>query len=156
LAGVAQAGKPVSASPVKGAKVNPAVVLTAHKLISTALSPQGVGGGAPPGFAAVDAPQTISCKTHANCTIEAIMMVQFDSGEGGATPGPWAICLSVDGNFNACPYMDDGHNNGFFTAATATGFATGLAAGTHTVQTFLYTSSGTTIFNFDIAYHSYT
>jgi hypothetical protein len=156
LAGVAQAGKTVSASPVKG-KVAPATVLANHKLLQTRLSPQGFSGAtAPPGFFAIDAPQTISCKTFSNCNIEASMMVQFGSGVNGETPGPWAICLNVDGNYNACPYYDDGHNNGFFTTGTATGFLTGLSPGNHTVQTFLYTSNGTTVYNYDVAYHSYS
>jgi hypothetical protein len=156
LSGVAQAGKSPASSPVAG-NARPAIILANHKLIQTALSPQGFSGAvAPPGFFAVDAPQTISCKTHANCNIEAIMMVQFDSGVGGATPGPWAVCLNVDGNYNTCPYFSDGANNGFFTTGTATGFLTGLAAGPHTVQTFLYTSNGTTVYNYDVAYHSYT
>jgi hypothetical protein len=156
LSGVAQAGKSPASSPVAG-KARPAIILSNHKVIQTQLSPQGFSGAvAPPGFFAVDAPQTISCKTHSNCIIEAIMMVQFGSGVNGETPGPWAICLNVDGNYNTCPFYDDGHNNGFFTAGTATGYLTGLAAGTHTVQTFLYTSNGTTVYNYDVAYHSYT
>jgi hypothetical protein len=156
LAGVAQAGKSPASSPVTG-KAQPGVVLANHKLLQTALSPQGFSGAvAPPGFFAVDAPQTISCKLKTNCIIEAIMMVQFGSGVYGETPGPWAICLNVDGNYNTCPFYDDGHNNGFFTTGTATGFLTGLGAGNHTVQTFLYTSNGTTVYNYDVAYHSYS
>ncbi len=158
FAGVAQAGKQVAASPVKGAKIaNPGSINVAHKLLSTALSPNGYNGNAVgAGFQPVDPPQTITCKKAVTCTVNAVMTVQFDSGSGGYTPGPWAICLNVDGIYNSCPYADDGHNNGFFTAATLTGSVTGLGAGAHTVETFLYTSNGTGIYNYDIAYHSYS
>jgi hypothetical protein len=67
-----------------------------------------------------------------------------------------AICLNIDGNYNACPFMDDGHSNGSYTTGTATGYLTGLSAGVHTVQTFLYTSTSTTIEDLNIEYHSYS
>jgi hypothetical protein len=157
--GVAQASRTASTSPVKVKGAAPAqVTVAAGKLLKTVIVANGfsgatVGGG----FNAVDSPHVINCAaTKAPCTFEGIMMVQFASGVGGETPGPWAICLNVDGNYNTCPYMNNGANNGFFTAATATGYISTLPAGNHTVQTYLYTSNGTTIYNFDIAYHEYT
>jgi hypothetical protein len=121
--------------------------------VANGFSGATVGGG----FQALDSSHVINCPaTKAPCTDEGIMMMQFDSGGGGFTPGPWSICLNVDGNYNRCPYMDSGASKRFSTAATATGYATSLAAGNHTVQTYLYTRNSTVICNFDIAYHEYT
>jgi hypothetical protein len=157
--GVAQASRTASTSPVKVKGVAPAqVTVAAGKLLKSVIVANGFSGatvGA--GFQAVDSSHVINCAaTKAPCTIEGVMMVQFDSGVSVGAPGPWAICLNVDGNYNTCPFMDAGASNSFYTAATATGYLTGLAAGNHTVRTFLYTSNGTAIYNFDIAYHEYT
>jgi hypothetical protein len=159
LGGVAQASKHVSSSPVKGAaaSVRPNNAATG-KLLKNNVSVQnqsGFGSGLAPGFNNVDAPHSIACPaTKAPCTIETVAMIQFDSGVGGFTPGPYAICLLVDGNYNTCPYLNSGANNGFFTTGTATGYLT-VGAGTHSVQTQLYVSGNSALYNYDIAYHEY-
>jgi hypothetical protein len=159
LSGVAQASKHVSSSPVKGAaaSVRPNNAATG-KLIKNNVSVQNANGGGSAlvgGFNNVDSPHTIQCPAaKAPCTIETVAMIQFDSGAAGFTPGPYAVCLLVDGNYNTCPYLNSGTNNGFFTTATATGYLT-VGAGAHSVQTQLYVSASSALYNFDIAYHEY-
>jgi hypothetical protein len=153
----AQASRHVASSPVKAsAGVSPSFSPLKGKLQTTRLANGQSGASAPGGFTAVDAPQTIPCPaTKAPCTINAVMSVQVDSGGFGQAPGPWAICLLVDSTFNTCPFLDDGANNGGFTAATMNGTVGGLGGGSHTVQTFVYTSTATTVQIYDIAYHEY-
>jgi hypothetical protein len=159
LGGVAQASKHVASSPVRGAKasVRPNNSATG-KLLKNNVSVQnasGNGSALAPGFNVLDSSHSIACPaTKAPCTIEMIAMVQFDSGVGGSTPGPYAICLVVDGNYNTCPYLNSGANNGFFTAGTATGYLT-VGAGTHSVSSQLYVSGSSALYNYDIAYHEY-
>ena len=156
--GTAEAGKQLATSPVKArAGAAPASNPLKGKLTSTRLSNGYSGASSPGSFYAVDAPQTFTCgATKAPCTIEAIMAVQFDSGAQVGAPGPWGLCLAVDGFFDTiCPYAGDGASNGFFTASTQLSSVGGLAAGTHTAQTYLYTSNATKIYNYHIIYQQY-
>jgi hypothetical protein len=158
LSGVAQASKHVSFSPVKGAaaQTRPNNAATGKLLKNNIVQNAYSGAAVPGGFANVDSQHNFVCPaTKAPCTIEAVMMVQFDSGAGGYTPGPYALCLLVDGGtYNTCPFLDAGANNGFYTTATATGYVT-VGAGTHKAQTQIYTSGASAVYNYDIAYHLY-
>lgn len=152
--GTAQAGRSVSASPVKGQArtfVAPNVGVGGMK-ITGSLVAAGFSGAAATagGFTAVDSAHTLKCKPIGGCTFEANMDVQFVEPEGA-----FAICFKVDGTYATCPYLGIDTGTNFFRDESTTQHLSGLTQGNHTVQTFLFTSAGTTIYNYDITYRAY-
>ena len=114
-------------------------------------------------FTAVDSPLTVDCTgtSVTTCTIVADMWVQTG---GASTPSNnYAVCLYVDGvnvdtfgdGSNGCHYTEDTPSDGTFIEAGEENLLSGVALGTHTVQTFLYTNNGTPVNYYNISYHVY-
>jgi hypothetical protein len=149
----AQAGHTPSASPVKGQRVSPNTVSGPKKLLQTKFS-YGVGGAVAAGYAAIDSPINFACPGTTTCAYEAEQHVQV----AGSTDGNlWAICTQIDGSFlsqPSCPFLGT-VPNGTFGTGTFTQGASGIAHGPHTIQTFIYTEDGATVYNYQITYRVY-
>jgi hypothetical protein len=158
-AGSASAGKHLGSSPVVHNGVQPNFSPLKGKLLTTRVVGNGVSGALTGAgtFNNVDAPQSFNCPaTKAPCTVEGDMNVQVDSGANGTNAGWWAICLLVDGSaISLCPYIDAGAANGGFETSTQIGYVGSLGAGTHTVQTQVYTSNAVYVYTYNITYHVY-
>jgi hypothetical protein len=83
------------------------------------------------GFTTV-ASSTVKCES-GGCSIGIESMAQI-------TPkgGDWAICLLVDGTSVSCQYQGVQGSTSGFVVGNARGWASGLSAGNHTVDTQLY------------------
>ena len=111
-------------------------------------------------YTAVDSPLTVECLS-TTCTIVADMWVQTG---GASTPSNnYATCLYVDDaavdttgdGSNGCHFTEDTPSDGTFIEAGEEDLLSGVGAGPHTVQTFLYTTNGTPVFNYNISYRVY-
>ncbi|MFO1339467.1 MAG: hypothetical protein U1F53_14800 [Burkholderiaceae bacterium] len=106
------------------------------KLKATYLAAGNGNGASLPqyAFTTVDS-TTVSCST-ANCTIGIETMAQM-------TPlgADWAICLVVDGAYASCQYQGIQGSTTGWAVGNARGMATGLAVGSHTVDTQVYTEA---------------
>ena len=149
----AQAGHTPSASPLKGQRVSPNAVSGPKKLLQTKLS-YGVGGAVGAGFAAIDSPINFACPGTTTCAYEVEQHVQV----AGSTDGnQWAICTQIDGTFltqPSCPFLGTVPNGALGSGSFAQG-ASGIPHGAHTIQTFIYTEDGATVYNYQITYRVY-
>jgi hypothetical protein len=115
----------------------------AKSILVSGFSGVSATGGA---FTPVDAGTTITCKK--TCSIAASSFVQFGTNSPGNV---YAVCVSIDGTFLTCPYGGQ-TNDSFFQTENNLAFGTGLAPGSHLVQTALFVGSTTTIDNYYIRY----
>jgi hypothetical protein len=93
-------------------------------------------------YTPIDTQLTVSCPgTSGTCTIEADMWVD-NSGSGSGNIN--AICVYVDGAQTAlCPYENmETPVDGTHVFSSASEPVSGLAPGTHTVQTYYYAANG--------------
>ena len=112
-------------------------------------------------YTAVDSPLKVQCPgMSGKCTIVADMWVQ--TGNANAEHNNYAVCLYVDGvnvdkydSSNGCNYTEDTPSDGTAVEGSEENSLSGVALGSHTVQTFLYTNNGTPVFNYNISYHVY-
>ncbi|MGC2513505.1 MAG: hypothetical protein WA383_03215 [Terriglobales bacterium] len=110
-------------------------------------------------YTAVDSPLTVQCLS-TTCTIVADMWVQTG---GASTPSNnYATCLYVDDvavdtsdGSNGCHFTEDTPSDGTFIEAGEEDLLSGVGPGAHTVQTFLYSTNGTPVFNYNISYRVY-
>ena len=86
-------------------------------------------------FVPIDSGTVLSCKKA--CTVSAEVTAQVQTG--GAD---WAICILVDGADIECQYQGVQSGPSSFVVGNASG-SVGAAAGSHTVQTQLYSESTT-------------
>jgi hypothetical protein len=114
-------------------------------------------GGA--GFQPLDDPTTVLCPVGGGaCLIAAEQNVQIGDNKKGNT---WAICTQVDGVFMStpfCPYQGFTNNNGteyFYHTGSFAQHMDGVAVGSHTVQTFVYSATGLTKSIYTIIYRVY-
>jgi hypothetical protein len=61
----------------------------------------------------------------------------------------------TNGGSNGCHYTEDTPSDGTFIEAGEENLLSGVGAGPHTVQTFLYTNNGTPVFFYNISYRVY-
>jgi hypothetical protein len=90
------------------------------------------------GYAPVDAVTTVTCPgTSGTCTIQADQDVQVSSVDAEL-----AICLYVDGvMINGCYFTIGTDSSGRYVQNHTTQSVSGVAHGTHTVQTFQYSNN---------------
>lgn len=133
----------------------PDVVATKHVLTGTYINnstgtacctpnvPAGV-------FTPLDAALTVECPgSSGTCTIEADMWAQTDSSEGNT------VCLYVDGvQSSGCPFQTS-RGVSDPEAISSSWPVSGLAHGTHTVQTYVYSAGGEFVGNYTINYKVY-
>lgn len=122
----------------------------------------GSGPSIPAGtWTAVDSPHTIQCPgTTGSCTITADISVQEGGGSVASNTG--AVALEVDGSLvcnsdpsNGCHYALRIPPDGRFGEANELNSLSGVAAGAHTVQTFVYADDGASGGFYNIRYAVY-
>ncbi len=96
-------------------------------------------------FSPVDGHSRIKCKTA--FSIIANSMIQLRPDSNGTE---YAICVSVDGTYLACPFL--GTADAVDTGAMNLAFSQPLTAGEHQVATYLYVTRDATIEQFYISY----
>jgi hypothetical protein len=101
----------------------------------------------------VDAVHSIKCA--AACTIQADGWVE--SGNESSTFNEVGLCLYVDGALinGGCYFSGEVPADGSYLQVSSSIVAPGLSAGTHTVQTHLYSFSGAYIGYYNINYRVY-
>jgi hypothetical protein len=107
------------------------------------------------GFVAIDAPLNFTCPP-GTCTASAEENVQI---QGSTSGNRWAICFTVDGNFSAqpsCPFQGLVSSDGatYITGSFAQN-TSGITAGHHSLQTFVYTDLGANLSIYDLTYRLY-
>jgi hypothetical protein len=129
----------------------------AHALKGTYFNSGNWGGTFFPGNSdySVDNQLTVDCPGTTTCTIEADMWVEEGWAPSASTGG---LCLDLDngGQFYCWDshYIDELYPNvGSFSQIYS---FTGVEPGKHTVQTFLYSGTGTDVWEYYITYHVYT
>jgi hypothetical protein len=109
----------------------------------------------PAGFSPVDQALTVSCPgTTGTCTFEADQWVENGDNGGGAPTNGFAICFYIDGSSVpiGCFYTNDTPNDGTSVTGSQSYNVSGIPHGNHTVQTYLFTTSGTPVEGFAITY----
>jgi hypothetical protein len=152
-------GTPLASAP---APVPPSSLTTPvdEKVVSVLTNTVYSAGGSPTivpaGFTAIDVPKILNCSGPSTCRIEADQNLQLGGGPSGGV-NRWAICTKVDGAYVTkplCPFLGvvnpSNYQAGSFIQEEAE-----LAAGAHTVQSFVYTDAGATIYLFSFVYRIY-
>jgi len=150
-------GRSLEGSPVSGlTRTTPQTLIFNRKLQSTTQSYSSSGTSVGAGFVAIDSPVTFKCPA-GGCTVSAEQNVQVS---GTAADNRWAICTTVDGTYMSqpnCPYLGYVPSDGSYAAGSFVQNMSGVtAAGTHTLQTQLYTDDGGTLSIYNIVYRLYT
>jgi len=135
-----------SGSPKGAAQASPNSIAgpnTKEKLLATY---DAVGNGfsaSLPQFAFTTiATSTIKCGNSGGCSVGIEAMNQMNTG--GAD---WAICLLIDGSSVSCQYQGVQSGPSGFVVGNARGWGT-VSAGTHTVDTQLYTESASATYQY--------
>ena len=150
-----ESAKAGSLQPTTEAVTPAAVTGGAHALSATYFSWGNIQREVGAGYQAIDAPTKVSCQSASGCTIGVEQQVQV--GLVKTSNNGWAICTQVDGNYidtPGCAWQGYIPPNGFYIVGS---FAqqTSVAFGSHTVQTFIYTTYGAQEDTFNIIYRVY-
>jgi hypothetical protein len=95
----------------------------------------------------------VDCPGTGTCTIEADMWVQ---NSNGTEQSPNSVCFYVDGiQSGGCPYAGGATTSGYFETLSSSWPVSGLAAGEHTVQTYVYSVHGEFVGFFNVNYRVY-
>lgn len=140
----------------KQADNSPQNLIFNRKLASTTISlgDDVVDVGAGP--VAIDSPLTFTCPK-GGCTVTADIHVQM--GFNTKTGNALALCAELDGNFmepDGCPNVLTLPTDNSFVGGSWAFAQSGVAAGTHTLQGFVYTTSGATRAGYHITYQLFT
>ncbi len=142
--------------PTHGSKHQPPTsIIFNRKLVSTTQSYGEPGTSEGASFVAIDSPLAFICPA-GGCTVSAEQNVQLSGSVAG---NRWAICTAVDGNYMDqpdCPYLGYVSSDGSYLAGSFVQNMSGVTAGKHTLQTFLYTDDGATLSIYNIVYRLYT
>jgi hypothetical protein len=106
-------------------------------------------------FTAVDAASTVTCPgPTGTCTIAADQHVET---RGSVASNDMALCLYVDGSptANSCFFTADTPSDGTFVQSANISWSGNVGVGTHTVQTFIYSTGGCTMYQFNLQYSVY-
>lgn len=150
----ADSTKPADATSRKAKPAAPDLIFN-RKLASTSISWGNdvivIGSGK----MAIDSPLTFNCP-RGGCTLTADVHVQV--GENTKTSNLLGICTDLDGSSMppGCPNVltiptDESFVGGSFAFAQS-----GVTAGSHTIQGFVYTTFGATRAYYNITYRLYT
>ena len=126
-----------------------------RKLVSTSVSLGNDVVVIGSGKVAIDSPLSFVCP-RGGCTITAEMHLQM--GENTTANNLMGLCADLDGSDMppGCPNVVILPTDNLFVGGSF-GFAqSGITAGTHTVQGFVYTTFGATRAFYDITYRLYT
>jgi len=130
---------------------------TNHILKGTYINNGNFNGSIPAAkYTAIDPQLTVSCPgASGTCTIEADMWVDF--GLGPNSFNITTICLVVDGvQTSGCPFETaETPYDGSHVHSSTSQPVSGLARGTHTVQTFAYAAQGAFIEYYATNYRVY-
>jgi len=126
-------------------------VRPAHTLITSYFA-SGDDASSGSGYQPVDSAFNSNCSSVAGCTIELDSWVTVG---GGTSSDFYGICLFVDGvQAPDCPYIGPLPSDGSFT--TSSGSQTvAVGPGTHTLQTYVYTTGSGAINFYHNNYHLY-
>lgn len=129
-----------------------------RKLVSTSWHFDEPDTSIPGGLVAspIDSSLTFQCP-HGGCTLTAELTVQV--GGGSTDSNQWALCTTIDGTImppGACPFVGQILSDGSFTAGAFNFTQSGVTAGSHTIQSFVYSFDGGILANYDITYRLYT
>ena len=150
-------GNPEQMAPsVQALDSSPDTLSTSHVLKGTYFNSGNWGGGFFPGgnvAYAIDNQLTVSCPGTTTCTIEADQFVEEGLASVASGGG---LCLDVD---NRAQFYCWGSNysepNIIRSFSEIFNFG-GFKPGNHTVQTYLFSGSGTDVWQYYITYHVYT
>jgi hypothetical protein len=149
-------GRSLEGSPTSGfTKTMPQTLIFNRKLQSTTQSYSNNATSVGAGFVVIDSPLTFKCPA-GGCTVSAEQNVQV---AGSVADNRWAICTTLDGTYMSqpnCPYLGYVTSDGSYEAGSFVQNASGVTAGTHTLQTQLYTDDGGTLSIYNIVYRLYT
>jgi hypothetical protein len=150
----AQAGARPYGSIKSQASTAPPAVLTSHTLITSYIDQGTPDTSLGSGFTAMDGPVTINCSNVAGCTVEAVSAAEVGANSGASNQ--WAICNQLDGSFSGiCTFQATLPTNGTYLTGTLNN-SMSMAVGTHTVQSFAYTTGGGAILaQYSNTYHLY-
>lgn len=151
----ADANNSPNATPKKGAP-SPQDLIFNRKLASTSVSFSEDVVDVGSGKVAVDSPLTFVCPK-GGCTLTAEMHVQV--GFNTKAANVFALCADLDGSDMhpvGCPSVINLPTDNSFVMGSMSFAQSGVTAGTHTLQGFMYTTSGATRANYMITYRLYT
>lgn len=136
----------------------PNIASTKHVLQGTYVNSGNYGDVAFPAntFSAIDPALTVTCPgTTSTCSIQADMWVQ--NGRESISGNEDRVCLYVDGSPGPfCNYFAGETPSDFtYTNATSSDTVSGLAHGTHTVQTVFWSAGGAFVAHYQANYHVY-
>jgi hypothetical protein len=127
---------------------------TKHVLQGTYISNGNYNGDVSGATYTAISPQLIvDCPGTGTCTIEADMWVQ---NSHGTDQTPNSVCFYVDGvQSGGCPYAGGATTAGYFETLSSAWPVSGLAAGEHTVQTYVYSTDGEYVGYYTVNYRVY-
>ncbi len=158
-----------------GANPGPASARTPSAAISSAVHPTAVGAGkqtllatyiesgngdgetlAPEQSSALDSLNKVTCPSGDTCTITATISVQLvdhNKDAGNLYCVPWEL----DGNEagEQGPFIGETSTDGLLTGDTWTDQQSGVTAGKHTVQSFVFTQKGASLGSWTVTYNVY-
>jgi hypothetical protein len=140
----------------KPASPKPTLIFN-RKLLSTSVAEDEPLVSVPGGLVAtaIDTPLTFKCPT-GGCTLTSDIHVQI--GAATVAQNRWALCSEIDGVImppNACPFVGEVLSDGLYGAGSFEFIQNGVKAGTHQIQSFVYTDDGALLATYDITYRLY-
>lgn len=129
-------------------------VTTKHKLQGTYIDSNAFVGVALPAdtFVPVGTPASLNCTNAAGCTMTAELMAQIAAN---GIENPWAICISVDGAMQYCPWTSQisAVTSIYVTENTRYNFA--VPVGAHTMQLVVYSVYASSLGAYEATYRLY-
>jgi hypothetical protein len=109
-----------------------------------------VTGGSTP----LDTPNKVTCPAGQTCTITATISVQV--GGNSTDENRYGVNSKIDGDTaGESPILGEIPTDGSYAGDTWTSEQTGVAAGKHTVESYLYTDYGATLGLWSVTYSLY-
>lgn len=125
--------------------------------INSGLDTNNGGFVSPAEYFPVDNQLTVTCpsSTSGTCSIQADMVVQ--NGNETFTSNTYSMCLVVDGKFapNCASTVGSTPSDGSYVQGSTSEIVSGLAVGTHTVQTKFFSADGAFMGYYNITYRVY-
>jgi hypothetical protein len=158
-----------------GANPGPASARTPSTATVSAVHPAGVGAGkqtllatyiesgngdgetlTPEQSTALDGVNKVTCPSGDTCTITATISVQLVDHNKDAS-NLYCVPWELDGNQagEQAPFIGETSTDGLLTGDTWTDQQSGVAAGKHTVQSFVFTQKGASLASWTVTYNVY-
>lgn len=155
----AQTAKTNPASSTGGNKQKspPPTLIFNRKLVSTTLSMGNTSTTVIAGQVAIDSPLTFVCPA-GGCTVTVTLEVQ--AGDNTTAGNEWGVCAELDNEdmppTRGCPFLGTLPTDATYQGVSFTFAQSGVTAGKHTLQGFVYTFFGGSFDNYTITYRLYT